>query len=37
MMNKSVLNSGLYYKAITIIMMMIVSDAPNCGITYGRN
>jgi hypothetical protein len=28
---------GLYYKTITIIIMTIVSDAPNCGITYDRN
>ncbi len=29
--------SGLYYKTITIIIMTIVSDAPNCDITYDRN
>jgi hypothetical protein len=30
--------SGLYYKTITIVIMMIVSEAPNCGvITYDRN
>jgi hypothetical protein len=28
---------GLYYKTITIVIMTIVSDAPNCGITYDRN
>jgi len=29
---------GLYYKTITIIIMTIVSDAPNCGvITYDHN
>ncbi len=33
----SVTNSGLYYKTITIIKMMIISDAPNCGITYDCN
>jgi len=28
----------LYYKTITIVIMMIISDAPNCGvITYDRN
>jgi hypothetical protein len=29
--------SGLYYKTITIIIMTIVSDAPNCSVTYDRN
>ena len=30
--------SGLYYKAITIVIMTTVSDAPNCGaITYDHN
>jgi hypothetical protein len=29
--------SGLYYKIITIVIMTIVSDAPNCGVTYDRN
>ncbi len=30
--------SGLYYKTITIVIMTIVSDAPNCGvITYDCN
>jgi hypothetical protein len=29
---------SLYYKTITIVIMMIVSDAPNCGIiTYDHN
>jgi hypothetical protein len=29
---------GLYYKTITIVIMTIVSDAPNCGIiTYNHN
>jgi hypothetical protein len=28
---------GLYYKTITIIIMTIISDAPNCGVTYDRN
>ncbi len=30
-------NSGLYYKAITIVIMMIVSDATIWSITYDRN
>ncbi len=29
--------SGLYYKTITIVIMTIVSDAPNCGVTYDHN
>jgi len=29
--------SGLYYKTIMIIIMTIVSDAPNCSVTYDRN
>ncbi len=29
--------SGLYYKTITIVILTIVSDAPNCGITYNHN
>ena len=30
--------SGVYYKTITIVIMMIISDAPNCGIiTYDHN
>jgi hypothetical protein len=28
---------GLYYKTITIVIITIASDAPNCGITYDRN
>jgi hypothetical protein len=31
-------NCGLYYKTITIVIMTVVSDAPNCGvITYDCN
>ncbi len=33
----SVDTSGLYYKTITIVIMMIVSDAKIWSITYGRN
>jgi hypothetical protein len=29
--------SGLYYKTIMIAITTIVSDAPNCGVTYNRN
>ncbi len=28
---------GLYYKTVMIIIMTIISDAPNCGITYNHN
>ncbi len=28
---------GLYYKTITIVIMTIVSDAPNCAVTYDCN
>ncbi len=30
-------SSGLYYKTITIVIMMIVSDATIWSVTYGRN
>ncbi len=33
-LNKSVLNCGLYYKAITIVIMTIVSDATIWSITF---
>ncbi len=33
----SVDTSGLYYKTIMIVIMMIVSDATIWSITYGRN
>jgi hypothetical protein len=29
--------SGLYYKTITIVLMMIVSDATIWSVTYDRN
>ncbi len=29
--------SGLYYKTITIVIMMIVSDAAIWSVTYDRN
>jgi len=34
---RSFLVSGLYYKTIMIIIMTIISDAPNCGVTYNHN
>jgi hypothetical protein len=34
---KSCMNQGWYYKTITIIIMMIVSDATIWRVTYDRN
>jgi hypothetical protein len=29
--------NGLYYKTITIVIMTIISDATNCGVTNDHN
>jgi hypothetical protein len=34
---KMIEGSGLYYKTIMIVIMTIISDASNCGVTYDRN